>query len=72
MGQQKDDATIRPDGRQDKKRAGSELKNKTSVHMSSWWAKDDTRHQKEDRDEGLNSNKIQQKVTKTKQNWNIG
>ena len=52
MDQQKDD-TKRPDGIQDKKRADTEIKNKTSSLMSSWWAKDDTRIQKEGRDEGL-------------------
>ena len=54
MDQQKDDM-IRPDGRQDKKRAETQrAKNdKTSSPMSSWWAKDDTRDQKEGRIEGL-------------------
>ena len=55
MDKQKGD-TKRSDGRQDKKRVETELKNKTSSPMCSWWAKAIKRDQKEGRKEGLNYN----------------
>ena len=59
MDQQKDD-TIRPVGRQDKKRKeerrDTELKIKSKktkhVYVKLWWAKDDTRDPTEGRNEG--------------------
>ena len=51
MGQQEDD-TKGPDRIQYKKKAETwSYKNKVSGPMSSWWAKDGTRDQKEGRDE---------------------
>ena len=55
--QHKDDTQkTRRKTRQDEGR-DTELKNITSSPMSSWWAKDYPRPQKERRDEGLKTNK---------------
>ena len=56
MDQQKD-GTTRPDGRQKKNKkktraATQSSKNQTSISMSSWWGKDDTRDPREGRDKG--------------------
>ena len=50
------DDTKSSDGRQDKTRAEPELKEITRISMSSWWAKDEARHEKGGRDEGLKNN----------------
>ena len=50
MDQQKDEKNRRETRQEDGR---DRAKNKTSISMSSWWAKDDTRDRKEGRDEGL-------------------
>ena len=58
MDQQKD-GTARPDGRKEKKEnrkkrraATQSSRNQTSISMSSWWGKDDTKDPREGRDGG--------------------
>ena len=78
--------TTRPDGSQEEKKenkiketkraATQSSKNRTSISMSSWWGKDDTRDPREGRDSGVKIITIimerKTNVTKNKTNSNIG